>query len=109
MGDLEEAAGQIRAAPFPHAGVLIEGPERVPVFGPDIVAGKMADGHAVLHRLRAFLLEVLALARGEGGEEAVEVAVSFILPVELLVLTTEEAEFTAAHPFLLGAESDVEG
>src|SRR5690606_8947069 len=82
--DVEEGARQVGPAPFAPAGVLVEGPEGVPMPGPDLVAGQAADAAAEGLRPLAFLADRLALARGELGQEVVETAITLVQPVELL-------------------------
>ena len=58
---VERRAGQIGMPPFARAGVLVEGPEGFPMFGPQVVAAEMANLDPVL-RPRAFLAQILAFA-----------------------------------------------
>ena len=60
--EVEGGAGEVGRPPFARAGVLIEVPEGVPVFGADVRAGERADLHVGL-RGGAFLAQVLALGR----------------------------------------------
>lgn len=103
----KKSAGQIGAAPFARAGVLIEAPESVPVLRADFVAGQAVDRDAVRCRRRALLAEVFALAAREVDEEIVESLISPVLPVKLLVLALQQSEFAAAPPLLFGAKGDV--
>ena len=63
VDQVEECAGQIRAPPFPHAGILIKLPEHVPVSGLNRGAGELADRDPVGDRLGALPADLLALAR----------------------------------------------
>ncbi len=104
---LEELPVEVRTAPLARGGIEVEIVERVPVRGRDVVAGKAAHLD-VLHRLLALLADVLALARGERGEEPVEIVVAGIVPVELATLALEEAHGTGELPFGAGREVEVE-
>ncbi|KIU01563.1 hypothetical protein QU38_00985, partial [Staphylococcus aureus] len=78
----EEVAGEIGAAPFAAAGVLVEGPEGVPMRLGDLGAGQVPDGQA-RHCRRALLADRLALAAGKSAQELVEAPIAFIGPMEL--------------------------
>ena len=39
MRAVEKRAGEIGRSPFARAGVLIKGPDRIPVFGLDLIPG----------------------------------------------------------------------
>ena len=88
----KKRAGQVGRAPFAAAGVLIEAPEGVPVLrarSASPVRARMVPPK----RLRdgALLADRLALARGEVGEEGVEIGVAAVLPVELLGGAVQQA------------------
>ena len=107
MHRVEEGAGQVGAAPFAAAGVLIEGPEGVPMIGPDRVAGQHADGAAELRGGLPFLADRLALARGEVGKEGVEVGVGAVFPVILMGGAAQKAHFLTRFGLFCRAEGDM--
>ena len=96
VGAVEEGAGEVGGAPFARAGVLVEAPEVHPNGAGSMASPVSADDLAA-EGLRglAFLADGLALARGEVGEEGVEVGVAAVLPVELLGDAVEEAHLRA--------------
>ena len=106
---VEEFAGQVGAAPFARAGVLIELPERIPMLGPQIVARQRHDVPAKGLRLRTFLADRLALARGQAGQEVLEAGIAAIFPVKLLRYAVQKAHFGPRLGLCLGAEGDVQG
>ncbi len=102
LEQVEGVAGEIGRPPFARAGVLIEGPERVPMLGADVIATQLLDPHRVLRR-GAFLAQILALARGEIGEEILEAGVIAIVPVELDVVAQHPARLLEQR-LLLGLD-----
>ena len=64
-------------------------------------------GYIVGKRVAPLAADGLALARGQRGEEIIEVAIAGICPVELLVGALEKALLAEELPFRLGRESDV--
>ena len=49
------------------------------------------------------------MARGEGGEKILERAVTFIVPVKLLVSALQESLLRKKGPFVLVRKGDVNG
>ena len=60
-------------------------------------------------RGRALLADCLALARGEVGQERLEIRIARIEEMELLAGPLQEAGFPERLPFLLCREGDVDG
>jgi len=85
----ERGARQIGPAPLARAGVLVEVPERVPMLGPDVGPAERADLDPILCG-GAFLADVLALARGERGEEIVEACIAAVFPVNWISSRTSQ-------------------
>ena len=104
----EEVAGQIGAAPFAGARVLIEVEEGVPVGLLDGGAGQDADVELGLG-LAAFAANGLAAIGRQGGEEVVEGLVALVPPDELHVLTPQHPGLAHGQPVRLGREVDVQG
>src|SRR3546814_15723855 len=86
---MEEFAGEIGLAPFAVGGRHVELEEGVPVARLDLAAAQGPEADAALCHPAALLLDGLALARGEGREEGIEVGVAVVQPV---VLHTEERQ-----------------
>ena len=87
----EEFAVEVGPAPFAAAGVHVEGEELVPGAFGQVAAGQPVDRDAVGQRLAALLLQRLALARGERGEEIVVADIALVEEMELLVGAAQEA------------------
>ena len=108
LGDQREGlAVEIGPPPLARARVHVEGVERVPVRLGDVAAVDPLDGDAGRSRLLALLAHGLALARGERGEEVVEVRVAGVVPVELLVRALQEPVLAQPAPLALAQEGDV--
>ena len=88
---VEKIAGEIGAAPFARAGVHVEGEERTPMCGLDVGAGQKVDLDVVAQRLAPLALDCLALARGERGEESVEIGIALVEEMKLLAGALGEA------------------
>ena len=73
----------------------------------DLRPGQVADPAAETHGTGAFLADRLALARGEVGEEALEIRVAAVFPVELLGDAVEEPHRGSGLGLLFGAEGDM--
>src|SRR6056297_2604836 len=108
MRALEKTAGEVGRAPFACAGVLVEGPDRVPMLEPDLIAGQRHYLAAEGLRAGAFLADGLALARGQIGEKGVETLVAAIDPVILLRAAGHQAKGCTCLGLRLGAESDMQ-
>ena len=80
-----ERAREIGPAPFARSGLHVELEERVPDAFGEVGAGQPVDVMPVASASRAFAPDGLALARGQRGEEIVEVVIAGILPMELPV------------------------
>ncbi len=78
----KECARQIGLPPFARAGVLVKGPERIPMRLGDRRPAQMANRQA-LSGGGAFLADRLALAAGQRAEEIVEAAIARVSPVKL--------------------------
>src|SRR3546814_8694739 len=72
---VERFAREVRMPPFARAGILIEEPHRVPMFGADRIAGQFFDAQS-LDGARPFLAQLLALLRVQRGEEIVEARIA---------------------------------
>ena len=75
-------------------------------FG-DVGAGQPVDFEAVREGLAAFAADRLALARGQRGEEGVEIGIAVILPVKLTVGALQETALAEMMPFVFGDEGPV--
>src|SRR5208282_5867591 len=104
----EEIAREVGMAPFAVAGVAVEAEEGVPVALLDLLPGERQHLEPAGKGGLALLADVLALARAQGGEEIIEVAIAAVVPMELLALALEEAGRAECEPLLLGREGDVE-
>ncbi len=80
---IKERAGQVGRAPFAGAGVLIELPEGIPMFGLYLVTGQRLDRAAKGLGCGAFLADGLAFARRKAGEEIIETLCSLGFPNEI--------------------------
>ena len=74
----------------------------------DVAAAERLDVEAVSGDGGAFLADGLALARGEVGQEPVEVPVITVLPVELLAGALQETVPAQALPFVFRREGDMQ-
>ena len=72
------------------------------------VAGQRHDLAAEVPGALALLADRLALARGEVGEEGIEVGIAAVQPVELLGGAGEQAGGLAPVALLAGAEGEVQ-
>ena len=81
---MKERKSRSGRAPFAAAGVLVEGPKRVPVRRLNLIAGQRAEAQTAGARGFTLLADHLALAAGQTGEEVIETAVAPIFPVKLL-------------------------
>src|SRR5262249_10915032 len=86
----EEGAVQVWPAPFPRAGVNIEGEEGAQVLRADPGAGQSDDLDPRL-RLAPLAPDGLAPGGGEGGEVVVEGRPAPVLPPELQVLAAQQS------------------
>ena len=103
----EEVPGQVGVAPFAVAGRDVEAVEGVPVPRLDVVAAAPDDRQAAGPGLAALLADRLALARGQGAEEAVEVLVAAVVPAVLQAAPLQHPEIAQERPLPLGREGDV--
>src|SRR3954453_17345776 len=93
--EIEKFARQIRPAPLPRAGVLVEGPHGVPFGGTDVGASQRPD-FGPFPGCGSVLADALALAAAKRGEEFVEARIAAIEPV---ILDTEAAQPPAPLAF----------
>ena len=103
----EEAPVEIRPAPFPRAGVHVEGEEGIPGRFRQAWPGEEVDLDAAGEGVAALPADRLPLARGEGVEEIVEIAVAFVDEMELLVGALEKPGFAEQRPFRFLGEGHV--
>ena len=108
MGNVKELTRQIGRTPFAHSRVLIEDPERIPVFGFDLIPGEGLDRPAKALRLQAFFTDVLAFARIETGQKAIKVTVAMVLPMKLLAFAGHQAKGLRRLCLCLRAERGME-
>ena len=101
-------ARQIGRAPFARPGVLVEGPEMVPVLRLDLISGQRPDGTAKALRNAAFLAQGLALARRQLCQEIVIAGIARIFPVKLLRCPPQKAQGRAPVCLGFGAEGDMQ-
>ena len=107
LGDIKKLACQIGRAPFARAGVLVELPKRIPMFRLDLIAGEGFNRTAKILRLQTFFADVLALARTERCEKAIEISIAVVLPMELLAFARHQPQFFCRRCLGLGAKGDV--
>ena len=105
----EEVAREVGHAPLAVAGRLVEGEEGVPVALLDFIAGKRRDREAGVRHGLPLPADLLALARGEAGEEVVEALVALVEPVELDARALQKPGFAHQVELVLGGEGDVQG
>ena len=108
LRDVEKRPCQIGRAPFPRAGVLVEMPERIPVFGPDLVSGEPHDLAAETLRRGAFLADVFTLSRRQGRQERIKIGIVRVLPVKLLGDAVQQPDLGPDLGLLRRAEGDVQ-
>ncbi len=108
MQQREEVAVEIWRAPFAAAGIHVEGIEGIPMRRGEVAAAENADVDAVGCRPRPLLADHLALARGQGGEEIVEVPKALVPPVELFASAQQQAGLAHLLPFFLRGVGDVQ-
>ena len=104
----EERAREIGDAPFPAAGLPVEGEEGVPMALRDVGARQGLDGEPGLGDDAALLADLLALARRQAVEEIVETAVTLVAPVELHPRAPQEPGVAHQVELGLGGEGDVQ-
>ncbi len=106
---VEERFRQVGLAPALVGGGQIEVVERLPVAGPQLGPGERPQADAGLGDLAALAADLLALARGEGGQKVLEAGVAGILPVVLNAEPAEEPGRGEALPLVALGEGDVRG
>src|SRR5690606_22566175 len=107
MQDVEKRPGQIRPPPFAPAGVLIKGPERVPVAGPDLIPGQAADSAAKGLSTLTLFADRLALARRKLAQKIVITVIPLIQPVELFAGARQEIDRLTQPGLGFGTERDM--
>ena len=62
------------------------------------------DAAAKALRLRAFLADIFAFARGQTGQKPVKIGIIFIIPVKLLAAAGHATKFGSGLGFVCGAK-----